>query len=172
MAQRQLEVAEAEVLLKTKTVGPLQGFRSKLGRTFAAILKLNAEFKVEFDFGNNNNNEKGEPIDFTGQQPIGKCPVCGLRIFETETQYVCEKLGLKTDGCTFRSGKTILQRKIERDQMVRLLETNKTDLLKGFISKRGRPFSAFLVLDKKTGKVSFEFAPRAPKKPAKGKKIG
>jgi len=37
----------------------------------------------------------------------------------------------------------------------KLLSTGKTDLLDGFISKRGRPFSAYLKLE--DGKVGFEF---------------
>jgi DNA topoisomerase III len=35
----------------------LQGFRSKQGFPFAAVLKMNAEFKVEFDFGNDQNKD-------------------------------------------------------------------------------------------------------------------
>ena len=41
------------------------------------------------------------------------------------------------------------------------ITTGKTDLLPKFISKKGRPFSAHLKLEK--GKVGFEFAERAPK---------
>src|SRR5262249_50079691 len=37
---RQFEAAEAEELIARKQVGPLQGFRSKLGRPFAAVIKL------------------------------------------------------------------------------------------------------------------------------------
>jgi DNA topoisomerase-3 len=78
--------------------------------------------------------------------------------------------------CDFRSGKIILQRTIEREQMTKLLQNGKTDLLHKFISKKGRPFSAFLVANKE-GKVSFEFEVRKPKatkeKPAKAApKIG
>jgi len=43
----------------------------------------------------------------------------------------------------------------------------KTNLLTKFISKKGRPFNAFLVLDKKSGKVGFEFEERKPKAPKK-----
>jgi hypothetical protein len=39
------------------------------------------------------------------------------------------------------------------------LAARKTDLLDKFISKVGRSFPAFLVMDKK-GKVTFEFAER------------
>ena len=44
---------------------------------------------------------------------------------------------------------------------MKISETGKTDLLEGFVSKKGRKFKAFLVLDGK--KVGFEFEPRAPK---------
>ena len=53
---------------------------------------------------------------------------------------------------------------IEPEQMQKLLTSGKTDLLHRFISKKGRPFSAFLVRGG-DGKVSFEFAPREPKAP-------
>ena len=65
------------------------------------------------------------------------------------------------DGLT-RTGKIILQRPIEAEQVQKLLTTGKTDLLHRFISKKGRPFSAFLTRGE-NGKVSFEFAPREPK---------
>jgi len=38
------------------------------------------------------------------------------------------------------------------------MESGRTDLLEGFISKRGRPFSAYLKLE--DGKVGFEFPER------------
>jgi len=43
--------------------------------------------------------------------------------------------------------------------MAKLLTTGKTDLLEHFISKAGRPFPAYLVLDD-SGKATFEFPPR------------
>ena len=43
--------------------------------------------------------------------------------------------------------------------MRKLLKDGRTDFLKGFISKRGFPFEAALVMEPK-GKVGFEFAPR------------
>jgi len=76
--------------------------------------------------------------------------------------YVCEKSLGPEKTCDFRSGRIILQRPIEREQMQKLLATGKTDLLHRFISKKGRPFSAFLVRGA-DGKVGFEFAPRVAK---------
>jgi DNA topoisomerase-3 len=52
-----------------------------------------------------------------------------------------------------------LQRPIDLEQAIKLLEKGKTDLLDKFISKAGKPFSAYLVMDE-NGKVTFEFPPR------------
>ena len=75
---------------------------------------------------------------------------------------MCEKAVGPGRSCDFRSGRMILQQPIERDQMMRLLETGRTDLLTGFVSKKGRKFKAFLV-KQPDGKIGFEFQPRAPK---------
>jgi DNA topoisomerase-3 len=162
---RMYEIEEAEALLRDKQIGPLQGFRSKLGKPFAAVLKLTPEFKIEFDFGQDNKNGGAVEMDFSGQEPLGKCPKCGARMFEAPMSYICEKATGPNRTCDFRTGKIILQQPIERAQVVKLLETGKTDLLDKFISKKNRPFKAFLVLDK--GKVGFEFQPRE-KRPRKG----
>ncbi|HEY8102175.1 MAG TPA: DNA topoisomerase III [Burkholderiaceae bacterium] len=172
---RQFEVAEVEELLTNRTIGPLQGFRSKMGRPFAAILKISRDeeiknFKLEFDFGQNDEEgENGEGVDFTGQTPLGACPKCGNGVYEMGLAYVCEKTVAKPKECDFRSGRIILQQEILPEQMVKLLNDGKTDLLPGFVSQRTRrPFKAFLVKGK-DGKVSFEFEERKPKAPPKGK---
>ncbi len=162
LAGRQLEPAEVEALIIKGSIGPLQGFRSRMGKPFIAIIKLSAEFKTEFDFGQNGNDADAEPIDFSGQQALGACPKCGGRVFSHGVAYICEKATGPNRSCDFRSGKIILQRPIETEQMQKLLTTGKTDLLHRFISKKGRPFSAFLARGE-GGKVTFEFAPREPK---------
>jgi DNA topoisomerase-3 len=160
------EVAE---LLRNGKAGPLTGFRSRMGRPFVATLRLTPEYKLEFDFGQERTDASGEieQPDFTGKEPVGDCPKCGARVFELDMAYSCEKALGPTKTCDFRSGKVILQRPIEREQMQKLLSTGKTDLLPRFISKKGRPFSAFLVKSP-DGSVRFEFAPRAAKAPKKG----
>jgi DNA topoisomerase-3 len=64
--------------------------------------------------------------------------------------------------------KVILQREIPKEQIQKLITNGKTDLLPKFISKKGRAFSAHLKLE--NGKVGFEFAPKAAKKPRAPKK--
>jgi DNA topoisomerase-3 len=162
---RLFEAQEIESLIRDRQIGPLQGFRSKAGKPFAAVIKLNEENAAKFDFGPDQRDGNGAEVDFSGQVPVGKCPKCGNNVFEMPMQYVCEKAVGPNRTCDFRSGKLILQQPVERAQMEKLLSTGKTDLLDKFISKRGRPFKAFLV--QKEGKVQFEFQPRAAK-PKKG----
>jgi DNA topoisomerase-3 len=170
---RQFEPEEVETLLREGRVGPLQGFRSKQGRPFNAMMKLGPapDFKVEFDFGNGGgetaSGDGTAPAaeaapDFSGQQPLGKCPQCGGGVFDAGMNYVCEKAVGARPACRFKVGKVILQRALEPAQLGKLLAEGKTDLLKDFVSRRtGRKFEAFLVL--KDGKVEFEFAPREKK---------
>ena len=162
LAGRQLEPAEVEEVITKGSVGPLQGFRSRLGKPFIAVIKLSPDFKTEFDFGQNGNDADAEAVDFSSQVSLGDCPKCGGRVFSHGVAYVCEKATGPNRVCDFRSGKIILQRPIETEQMQKLLTTGKTDLLHRFISKKGRPFSAFLARGE-GGKVTFEFAPREPK---------
>ncbi len=165
---RQLEVAEAEELLRERTIGPLQGFRSRLGRPFAAILKLNDEHKLEFDFGQSAaDDDQAEAVDFSGQEPLGACPKCKARVFEHGMSYVCEHAVGPAKTCDFRSGKIILQQEISREQMKKLLAEGRTDLLTGFVSARTRrKFKAWLVTGP-DGKVGFAFEPRTSRTPGK-----
>ena len=88
-----------------------------------------------------------------------KCPKCGSGVFETETEYICERSQATEKRCKFRTGKTVLGQPVSGEQIKKLLETGKTDLLDKFVSKTGRNFSAWLVVDD-AGKVTFEFPPR------------
>jgi len=171
VAGRQFEIHEIETLLRERRVGPLTGFRSKMGRLFNAEIRLNDEQQPEFDFGQPKDDGEGaEPVDFSAQEPLGPCPKCGARVFEHGMAYVCEKSVGPEKSCDFRSGKVILQQPVEREQMVKLLADGRTDLLKGFVSTRTRrKFSAFLVRGG-DGKVGFEFEAKTPKAgAAKGK---
>ncbi|MES2685556.1 MAG: DNA topoisomerase III [Pseudomonadota bacterium] len=168
-AGRTFEVAEVEQFLRDKKIGPLEGFRSKAGWPFTAemVIKFDEEtknYKLEFDFGDDKAGETGEIIDFSGQQSLGACPKCGAGVFEHGKNYVCEKSvptnAQPTPSCDFKTGQVILQQPVEREQMVKLLTSGKTDLLDKFVSMRTRrPFKAMLAWDAEAGKVNFEFAP-------------
>ncbi len=172
VAGRQFEAAEIDELLTERKVGPLTGFRNKMGRAFNAIIKLNADNQPEFDFGQGSDEGGSEPVDFSQQQPLGNCPKCGAHVYDHGMAYVCEKSVGTAKSCDFRSGKVILQQAVDAEQMQKLLATGRTDLLKDFVSARTRrKFSAFLVRGT-DGKVGFEFEKREAKAKAPTKTSG
>ena len=163
---RTFEIPEVEDLLTNRTTPLLQGFRSKMGRPFAAILRIvedkesPANYKMEFDFGQSSDDD--EVPDFSTMQSVGPCPKCQSRVFDVGTRYACEKSFGADKTCDFRSGKVILQQEIATEQMAKLLNTGRTDLFTSFKSARtGRMFKAYLV--NTAGKVGFEFEAKAPK---------
>jgi len=169
MAGRAFERWELEKLLTEGKVGPLEGFRSKLGRKFNAIVKLGGDFKPAFDFGENGHDQPVK-IDTAKHEALGPCPVCHKgQVYVLDRAYACENAVSKEKTCTFRVSKTILHREIPKEQVQKLITVGKTDLLPKFVSKKGRPFSAHLKLE--NGKVGFEFAERKPKKSAPRKAV-
>lgn len=172
IAGRQFSPEEVQTLLAQKMIGPLEGFRNKMGRLFAARVRLNDEGKPEFDFEDaiGGAGSGSEPLDLSKYPAIGLCPVCKKhQVYALEMAYVCEgAIGTKKD-CNFRVSKMILQQEISQEQVSKIITEGKSDKFTKFISKRGRPFSAFLKLEP-SGKVGFEFPPRAGdaagKKPA------
>jgi DNA topoisomerase-3 len=154
-----MDVPEADTLLRARQLGPLDGFRSRLGRPFSAALRLNDANEVAFDFGDGSGDDATEAPDFTAQESLGPCPKCKARVFETTQAYVCEKAIGPEKSCDFRSGRVILQRPVEPAQMQKLLATGKTDLLQFVSARTKRGFSAFLVRQP-DGKIGFEFEVR------------
>jgi DNA topoisomerase-3 len=170
MAGRQLEREDIKTLLEEGRVGPLEGFRSKMGRPFTAVVQLDAELKQSFDFGEK--PKEANEAELAALPELARCDTPeGLRIIrDGGDAYYCELLVNGESKGHLRTGKVILQRQIPLEQVTKMLETGTTDLLPRFISKKGRPFSAFLKLEK--GKVAFAFEERKPaakKAPAKRK---
>jgi DNA topoisomerase III len=160
IAGRQLSPEEATALFIERKVGPLEGFRSsRTGRLFSAALILNQNNKPEFAFENNGNG-KEVVIDPAHHTPLGLCQVCGSgQVYDIGTLYACENV--PKEQCGFKMSKTILQREIPPDQIRKMLVEGKSDVLKRFISKKGRPFDAALRLE--NGKIHWEFAKREPR---------
>jgi len=177
---RTFEVAEVEQFLRDKKIGPLEGFRSKAGWPFTAEIALKYDeaeqnWKLEFDFGDDKNDDSGEIVEFASDSALGNCPKCGSPVHAHGSNYVCSKAvpthAQATPSCDFKSGKIILQQPVEPEQMRKLLAEGKTDLLDKFVSSRTRrSFKAFLQWDPEAGKVAFAFEPRVSKYPPRGGK--
>ncbi len=160
---RVMENIEIVDLLEGKTLGPFADFRSKKGKNFTASVKLTNN-KVEFIFANATDDLD---IDEIKKSPsLGNSPLDGTPVFETPSTFMS---GSALDGDLkkgLKISKIILSKTIENKHISQLLNEGKTELITGFISKKRRPFDAYLLLAK-NGKISFEFPPRKQKQKQK-----
>jgi len=170
IGNRKMEESEVRELVEKGQIGPLDGFRSKAGKPFSAMLRYNKEEKkAEFLFDGQRDASGAIKIDFSGLQPVADAPAArfgaGAQVYETPQSYVVRRVENAEDKILARCSRRILSRDIPREQFMKMLDTGKTDLLEKFWSMRTRrPFNAFLVL-KEDGSTGFEFAPRAPRDP-------
>jgi DNA topoisomerase-3 len=160
MTGRKIEEEEVRHLVATGEIGPLDGFVSpRTGNRFPAKLRLiddpkeEGKRKVELDFGN-----KFEVSELT---PFWTDPKTKAELCEAPTSYVLREREGDTWKNMFSVGRLMCQKPITREHAIQLVSVGKTDLIQGFISKKGRPFDAFLV--RQAAKISWEFPPRKPK---------
>ncbi len=145
----------AEKLLKGEKVH-LTKLRGKNKYYFDADIVLSKDGNITFEGAENIKNDTA-----ISDKPVGKCPKCGADVLEGSYSYFCSK---KDQGCNFYIKKTMGNMEITRDIAEKLLKDKKTELLTGFVSKRGKPFSAYLYIDPKTNTVKFEFENKKTKK--------
>ncbi|AGF48037.1 DNA topoisomerase III [Candidatus Kinetoplastibacterium oncopeltii TCC290E] len=150
---RTFELQEVEDLLKNKKIGPLDNFISKSFRNFSATLYINNDWKLEFDFGQSNDNMI---LNISEKEILGNCPKCSGNIFENNNSYICANNMSENKKCDFRINKKILNQEISIEQVIKLLNTGSTSLLDNFISARTkRKFKAYLILNNE--KILFKF---------------
>jgi DNA topoisomerase-3 len=169
IAGRLISEDEARELFSKRLVGPLEGFKSKFNKPFDAALELDDKFKINFVFG-----DKDEPdVELTDEMIVGTAALADgrqVKVYGTEKAYLVPELKTKKDPEGVRIGKTILQKEVPVEQVLKMLAEGKTELIKGFVSnKTKRGFDAFLTFSTTDGKVGFEFPPRAPKAPKAAK---
>jgi DNA topoisomerase-3 len=164
---RKMEEAEVRELVAKRTIGPLDGFISaKTRNRFNAVLRLvkdeeTGKWKTEYDFG--------DKFDVATLTPFWTDPATGAELCEVGSQYVLREREGDTWKQTFRVGRLMCQKAIPQEQVIKLIAEGKTDLIQGFISKKSRPFDAFL--KREGARISWEFPPRAPKLDKDGKPI-
>lgn len=163
VASRPLSLDEIHTLLSQRLVGPLDGFRNRKGGEFSAALVLDEKGKVKFVTEKSEEREKEAEQALREDNVLAKCPLCQSSIHETDSAYVCRKNA--TDACKARLPREMCQHQITPEEARAFFEQGRTPLITNFISKRGRPFKAHLVLNK-IGKrlVEWEFPPREPSK--------
>lgn len=157
IAGKKLTLTQVSKLINDGKTGNIKGFKSKAGKTFDTYLVLKDKETGQIGFGFNektvNDGIKIEPASQAGklERLSASCPNCGKEIAVTPKRYSCS-------GCDFAIWIEIAGKKITISQVSELINNGKTGSIKGFKSKAGKNFDAFLVLkDKKTGQVGFEF---------------
>ncbi len=175
VASHELAPEEAKDLLEKGRIGPFEDFKNRFGQPFTAELKLaqgpRGGWKPEFIFEGDEEREN-EAKNLSDDQLLCETELPGgkvAKVYETERAYLCPDMAADKQKNGTRLGKTILQKDIAAEQAIKLFGEGKTDIIEGFISKKGRKFNAHLLLDKNTGKLAWEFPPRAKKKAAKKK---
>jgi DNA topoisomerase III len=171
IAGHDLTPDEFTQLVGERKIGPFDDLKNRFGKEFKAELSLTKEkksWKLNFVFEGDDRREQ-ELKSLSDEQVICEAPLAEgseelAKIYEVEGAYIAPSMATKKNLRGIRISKTILKKEIPTDQAVKLFQLGKTDLMAGFISKKGRPFSAHLTLDRATGKLGWEFAPRAPKK--------
>jgi DNA topoisomerase-3 len=158
---RPLNDQEVAALLCGETIGPFTDFRSKMGKPFTASVRL-VEKKIEFLFATTVDEQGIEAAK--GGKALGLSPIDHTKVYATPLAYMSESAldGDRKKG--LKISKTILSRELNEAHVQQLLEKGRTELINGFISKKKRPFDAYLLLSK-NGTLSFEFPPRKEKSP-------
>lgn len=167
IASHELTPAEVIKLCRDKQIGPILDFKNRFGQPFEAELTLAKEkktWKANFVFEGDDRRER-ELKELTDEQILCQAPKLDnsdemVKVYEVESAYLAPSMATKADERGVRISKTILKKEIPSEQAVKLFVEGKTDLMPGFISKKGRPFAAHLTLDRVSGKLGFEFAPR------------
>ena len=83
---------------------------------------------------------------------VGSCPLCGAEVKRGKYGYGC--MGYK-QGCNFRVNSYICGRSVSASNVRLLLESGRTSKIRGFVSKQGKSFDAYLKLS--DGKCVFDF---------------
>ena len=80
----------------------------------------------------------------SGESEIGKCPICGAPIQETDKAFGCSSW---RSGCNFTIWKNQRGKKLTKTQVKSLLKNGKTPLIKGMKTQLGKEYDGYLKFD-------------------------
>jgi len=123
IASHELSEEQAKTLITARRVGPIESFKSRFGKPFAAdltIARQKRSWKVEFIFEGDDLREE-ELKNLTDDQIICEAPSgdekseLKVKVYETERAYLAPDMAKKVDERGVRISKTILQKEIPQD---------------------------------------------------------
>ena len=85
------------------------------------------------------------------------CPICRRVVKPTPFGWGCTGYSKDGDGCKFTINRNLAGVEMTDKSVAQLLNKGRTGLLKGFVSKSGKKFNAYLVIDKESGDIKFDF---------------
>lgn len=132
------------------------GEKNKAVGNTKAKRKLNLQQKEAAEAVNEAKNPKVKrPVD-SSPKVLGICPKCGGEVIEGQKGFGCASW---RKGCRFVIWKDpICGKVLTSNQIKNLLKEGRTPLIKGFKSKTGKPFAAYLIWeDSANAKLKFEF---------------
>ena len=175
IASHEISPKQAKNLLEKGRIGPFDTFKNRFGQPFTAELKMaqgaRGGWKPEFIFEGDEEREQ-ESKNLSDDQLLTEATLddgIKVKVYETDRAYICPEMASDKQKGGTRISREILKKELPREQIIKLFIEGKTEVINGFISKKGRPFNAHLLLDKSTGKLGWEFPPRAKKKAASKK---
>jgi DNA topoisomerase III len=169
VCKRPLTQEEAIVLASTGKSPLIPNFISRFGKPFQAFLVRDPKGKTVFEFppreprapGAKGPRKAKEPLDLTKAEKVGVSRTHDAELYVTADSYVVAKPGADGNArAVFTVKKQLCGKDLPVDEITRLLEDGRSNLIDGFVSKRGNTFSAYLVLSKDRKKADFEFPPR------------
>ncbi len=133
-------------LLSEKKTDKIEGFLSKSGAKFDAVLKLTKDGQAVFDFP-----DRPAPTETNLA-----CPRCKAhKLKKSQWYYECE--------CGFKVGHTIAQVSIHEETIQELFTNGKTkEKMTGFVSKAGKTFDAYLKYTDEKIQFDFEHSGETP----------
>ena len=106
----------------------------------------NKDIEVCYVFNEDDNTFNIELNDF-------KCPICGSEIKTGKKNIYCSDY---KNGCKFSIPYSICKKRLTRSQIIMLINSKMTNIIKGFISNNDKHFDATLKLTD-DGKIEFVF---------------
>jgi DNA topoisomerase-3 len=180
---RYMDRNTVRTLLERKETSILDGFMTRDGRTYKAVLRIEeGELAIESTGTPDGERASDVPEYDVDSTPLGSCAIegCEGQVIETPSLYRCsEGLALEEQiaalpeeerkarrrdkaapkPCPFTLPRTVCKREIIREEALAYVSEKRTPMLQEFISRYGRPFAATLFL-KENGRHGFEFAQR------------
>jgi DNA topoisomerase-3 len=159
MNNRRFTPEEARRLLTDRELGPFDNFVSeKTGNRFSAKVVLakdeeTGKWKASLDLGNK--------VELNTLSGFWNDPATGAELCEAPTSFILRERDGEGWKQAFSVPRRLCQKEITREIATKLVAEGKTDVIEGFISKRGRPFNAFLLRNGE--RLGWEFPPRAKK---------